>query len=268
MRRWWDRYGLAAGLTILILTTAWWFRQSNGRLLFEIYSQLAAPFQSRETQVNELVNARVEELLNQLAEQKRENANLRSLIDTAPNEYGEPTFAPIIGRTADHWWQQILIGRGSLAGVKTNDVVTGPGGIVGRVIAVTPHSSRVLLVSDPTSRVGVTVSRSRAMGFMRGRGGETATLEFFDKVPDVREGDILVTSKFSARFPEGLPVGKVIEIDLNASPAPQAEIELFAPISALEWVTVYPEPIKAQSPSIPENSEVEILPDDEDAALQ
>ncbi|MBD0346391.1 MAG: rod shape-determining protein MreC, partial [Coleofasciculus sp. Co-bin14] len=99
---------------------------------------------------------------------------------------------------------------------------------------------RVLLISDSTSRVGAVVSRSRSMGFMRGQGSNRAILQFFDKVPDVRRGDVVATSSVSQLFPSGLPLGRVESVNLDKSPAPEAVIELTAPVSYLEWVAVYP----------------------------
>jgi len=139
-------------------------------------------------------------------------------------------------------------------------VVMAPGGVVGRVTAVTPTTSRVLLLSDPSSRVGVTVSRSRHMGYMRGQSTNRAVLEFFDKVPDVRRGDVVTTSSLSRLFPPGLPIGRVESVDLNKSPAPEAVIELSAPVSFLEWAVVYPhdqsaQPVPDQSTDRPKTAE-------------
>jgi rod shape-determining protein MreC len=38
-----------------------------------------------------------------------------------------------------------------------------------------------------------------------------------------------------------LPLGRIESVNLDKSPAPEAVIELTAPISFLEWVIVYPE---------------------------
>ncbi len=111
---------------------------------------------------------------------------------------------------------------------------------MGRVTTVTPNTSRVLLISDPTSRVGATVSRSRNMGFIRGQAGNRAVMEFFDKVPDVRRGDVVSTSAFSQLFSSGLPIGRIESVDLTKSSAPEAIVVLSAPISYLEWVIIYP----------------------------
>jgi rod shape-determining protein MreC len=79
------------------------------------------------------------------------------------------------------------------------------------------------------------------MGFLRGQGSNRAVLQFFDKVPDVRRGDVVSTSPVSKLFPSGLPLGRVESVNLDKSPAPEAVIELTAPVSYLEWVVVYPE---------------------------
>ena len=78
------------------------------------------------------------------------------------------------------------------------------------------------------------------MGFMRGQGSNRAVLQFFDKVPDVRKGDAVSTSPVSELFPPGLPLGRVESVNLDKSPAPEAIIELTAPVGYLEWVMVYP----------------------------
>jgi len=75
---------------------------------------------------------------------------------------------------------------------------------------------------------------------MRGQSTSHAVMEFFDKVPDVRRGDVVSTSTLSQLFPAGMPVGRVESVNLNKSPAPEATIELSAPIGFLEWAVVYP----------------------------
>jgi rod shape-determining protein MreC len=241
LRRWWDRNGVAIVLGGLTLSAAWLVRQSQGTALFEAYQLMTRPFQSGPTQEERLTDARVLELKQQLVELESQNQKLKELLDYGKTQKQQGIVAPVVGRSADHWWQQVTLGRGSQEGIKVGFVVMGPGGLVGRVISVTPNSSRVLLISDATSKVGAVISRSRSMGFMRGQGSNRAVLQFFDKVPDVRRGDVVSTSPVSQLFPSGLPLGRVESVNLDKSPAPEAVIELTAPISYLEWVIVYPE---------------------------
>ena len=182
------------------------------------------------------------ELEQRLVELESQNQKLQELIGNAGPGPTKGQVAAVIGRSADHWWQQITLGRGQQQGIQVGAIVSGEGGLVGRVVEVTPNTSRVLLVSDPTSQLGVTVSRSRNMGYIRGQSANRVIMEFFDKVPDVRPGDVISTSSYSQLFPPGLPVGIVESVNLNRSPAPEAVVELSAPISRLEWAVVSPNP--------------------------
>jgi rod shape-determining protein MreC len=242
VRRWWDRYGLRIGLISLALGTAWLIRQAQGAPIFEAYQWLSRPFQGTPSRVDSLNNAQVQELQQRLVELESQNRQLRELVGYASNQPDKGIIAPIIGRSADYWWQHLTLGRGSHDGIEVGMIVSATGGIVGRVVDVTPNTSRVLLISDPNSQVGVTISRSRNMGYMRGQAENRALMEFFDKVPDVRPGDVVTTSVFSQLYPPGLPVGRVESVNLGKSPAPEAVIELSAPISYLEWVIVSPNP--------------------------
>ncbi len=53
-------------------------------------------------------------------------------------------------------------------------------------------------------------------------------------------GDVVITSSYSQIVPEGLAVGKIVSVDMNKAPSPEAIIEFFAPIYSLEWVIIYP----------------------------
>jgi rod shape-determining protein MreC len=249
LRRWWDRHRLQTILVSLAIASALLIRQTHAGFVFELYALLTRPFQSTLTQKTVLDNAQTQELQQRLTELESQNQRLRELLGYASESQKSGIPAPVVGRSADHWWQQVILGRGSSKGVQAGYVVMAPGGVVGRVLSVTPNTSRVLLLSDPSSRVGVTISRSRYMGYIRGQSTNRAVMEFFDKVPDVRRGDVVATSSLSQLFPAGLPVGRVESVDLNKSPAPEAVIELSAPVSFLEWAIIYPHTLGA--PTVP-----------------
>ncbi|SRR5579883_1859740 len=240
LRRWWDRHRLRIILASMALGSALLIRQTQATPIFEAYQLVARVFQSNPTQQNLLENAQFQELQQRLTELESQNQRLRELLGYVSESKQSGITAPVVGRSADHWWQQLLLGRGSNDGIKVGYVVMAPGGVVGRITSVTPNTSHVLLLSDPSSRIGVTISRSRYMGYMRGQSTSRAVMEFFDKVPDVRRGDVVSTSTLSQLFPAGMPVGRIESVNLNKSPAPEAIIELSAPVSFLEWAVVYP----------------------------
>ena len=240
LRRWWDRHRLRIILTSMAVGSALILRQTQATPFFEVYQLLTRAFQPNVAQQKLLENAQYQELQQRLTELESQNQRLRELVGYVAETKKVGITAPVVGRSADHWWQQLILGRGSNDNVRVGYIVMAPGGVVGRVTSVTPNTSRVLLLSDPSSRIGVTISRSRFMGYMRGQSTSHAVMEFFDKVPDVRRGDVVSTSSLSQLFPAGMPVGRVESVSLNKSPAPEATIELSAPVSFLEWAVVYP----------------------------
>jgi rod shape-determining protein MreC len=241
VRRWWGRYGSQLILVGLLLLTAGIIRQTQAVPIYELYYWLTRPIEmAQANQQRELTNARIQELEQQVEELQQQNQHLKELSGYVKNHSTLLKTVPIIGRSADHWWEEMAIGLGRKEGINQGDIVTGLGGLVGRVEQVTPHSSLVLLISDPKSRVGVIISRSRDMGFIRGEGEQQVVMRFFEKVPDVKVGDSVLTSPASRLFPPGIPVGKVTALNLDQSPAPEATITLNVPMEKLEWVFVQP----------------------------
>jgi rod shape-determining protein MreC len=251
MRRWWDRYGTQVSLTALALGTALLVRYTHAGFLMETYQWITRPFQTKPTTQERVANAQMSELQQRLVELESKNQRLEELLGFIQSKKVQGIPAPLIGRSPDNWWQQITLGRGSGDGVKEGAIVVSPGGLVGRVTKVTSTTSRVLLLSDPSSQVGVMVSRSRYMGYMRGKLGNRAVIEFFEKVPDVRQGDVVTTSSFSQLFPAGIPVGRVESVDMTKAPAPEAVIELSSPLSQLEWAVIYPHSPDLAAPQLP-----------------
>ncbi len=233
------RYGLGLILSASTIGGAWALRQTQGSLLVELYTSITAPIRPPVDPDAVLSQAATRELQALVAELQRQNRELKQLLQFTEQLPQARIPAAVVGRSADHWWQQLTLSRGSRHGVRVGDVVMAPGGLVGRVEAVTPNTSRVLLISDPTSRVGVMLSRSRHMGILRGTGTQNAILDFFDKDPKVEVGDVVVTSGLSSFYPGGVVVGTVRAINLDASPAPQATVELSAPLGLLEWALIY-----------------------------
>lgn len=242
VRRWWDRHGLQTIVAGVVLGSAWLINQSRGSVISELYYLVVRNFEPEAKAALEqrLTNARIQELEQRLAEQQQQNQQLKALLGDVKAQTKPTIVSPIVGRSADEWWKQVILGRGTQDGIDVGFAVTGIGGLVGRVIDVTPHTSRVLLISDPTSRVGATISRSRSMGLIQGKGSQIVVMRFFEKVPDVKPGDTVVTSSVSRLFPAGLPIGRVKSVTLEKATSPEAIIELTAPINELEWVVVNP----------------------------
>ena len=226
--------------SIWALVIAWLLKHFQAAPIVEAYYFMSLPFLSQnQLEIEDrLTNARILELEQQIAELEQQNEQFSQLIqDTNPKQPSD-TIAPVLGRSVDSWWSQVTLGKGSSDGVETGHIVVGIGGIVGRVVSVTEHTSRVSLISDPNSRVGATVSRSRSLGYLQGKNSQTATMHFFSKVVDVKEGDAVATSPIGNLYPHGMTIGRVVSVDRSSGVAPEAEIQLTAPIDLLEWVVI------------------------------
>ncbi|MEM1367243.1 MAG: rod shape-determining protein MreC [Cyanobacteria bacterium P01_H01_bin.15] len=237
--RWWKQRGTSFGIVALALIGALWLRQTQGALVVELYYWLSRPLRSEDSSqvLAQLSSARIQGLEQQIVELSAQNSELRKLLGEKQADVVQVA-APIIGRSGDFWWSQVTLGRGARAGIKKGDAVIGIGGLVGRVIQVTPHTSRVLLVSDPASKVGAVVSRSREIGYLEGNGSGYAHLQFIKKVNDVQPGDAIATASVSQLFPAGLTLGKVERVIQTDGPAPAAVVKLTATLAHLEWVWV------------------------------
>jgi rod shape-determining protein MreC len=85
-------------------------------------------------------------------------------------------------------------------------------GVVGQVVAVTSHSAKVLLLTDPNSGIDVLVQRTRSRGIVSGSLENGTVLKYVKRSEDVQEGDRLITSGIDGVFPKGMMVGAVIKV--------------------------------------------------------
>ncbi len=212
-------------------------RLSKGAGVADAYALLSRPFWPGPAQSEWLRSARLLEDQVQLGQLQRDNQRLRGLLNLQ-NRTPERLSAPVISREPGGWWQKLVLGRGSLQGIREGQAVVAPGGLIGLVTGVTPTSATVTLLTDPASRVGVWVARSSRHGLLSGAGTPRPVLRFLQKDPQVRAGDVVVTSPASTLVPPNLPVGVIQTVDENADPAPDAVVQLIAPVEAVDWVQV------------------------------
>jgi rod shape-determining protein MreC len=137
-----------------------------------------------------------------------ENARLRGLLGSAERGRLDVQLAAILDIDLDPTRQRLVLDAGSGDGVRIGQAVIDAGGLMGQVIATTPTTATVLLITDPDHVVPAVVARSGVRVMVYG-GGRTDMLRAAD-VPlsaDVRAGDVLLTSGMGGRFPPGFAIG-------------------------------------------------------------
>jgi len=222
-------------LLILLLVGV---RLSKGVVLKDAYALLSRPFWPGPAQSEWLRSAQSVEDRARLEALAQDNARLRQLLGLQQGRGDQLLSAPVISRQSGGWWQQLVIGKGALAGVRVGQPVLAPGGLIGLVASVTPATATVTLLTDPSSRVGVWLSRTQHHGLLTGVGTSRPVVRFLDKDPEARPGDVVVTSPASTLVPPNLPVGVIQTVDASADPAPTAVVQLIAPVEAVDWVQV------------------------------
>jgi rod shape-determining protein MreC len=176
-------------------------------------------------------------------QQAAENDRLKGLLNLKEQISYDSVPASVIARDPSVWFNTITINRGSSSGIAINMPVVTSGGIVGRVITVSPWSSQVMLVTDEKAGAGAVVgqlTQSGAMGSVRGR-PENGLIEmrYVSGLEKVEVGDDVMTTGQDGIYPPGLNVGKVVEVKHGtATQAHQILIRPGAGLDQLEQVAV------------------------------
>jgi rod shape-determining protein MreC len=174
----------------------------------------------------------------------RENTRLRTLLQLEGGSGLRGIHARVVGASLSGLERSALIDKGRSSGVATNRAVLAPEGLAGRVMSTGNDSSKVLLINDARSAVGVRIGSSGETGLVRGTGGGRLSLELVSRAAldqgAVNVGDVVVTSGYQGGiFPAGLPVGRVEQVTL----APRGvtyniSVRPFARLSQLDVVSV------------------------------
>jgi len=209
--------------------------------------QLQAQLDARQGDLLELKEVRIEnERLNQLLEYKYSHQNQYDIA-----------LAEVIGRDPSNWYRTVILNIGLREGIRTDMPVVTAVGLVGRVVAVTAHTSEVLLLLDNESAVGARILETRdTPGVVEGD-GQSNDLKMVHLSHDevITPGQTVITSGFSSIFPKGLPIGTVKEVNLEPNGLTQtAVIEPFADFSRLEEVLVIRKVFASDSPAADEET--------------
>src|SRR5688572_10398387 len=152
-----------------------------------------------------------------------ENERLKALLGLSEQLNIESIPARVIARDPSVWFNTITINRGSSSGVEMNMPVVAAGGIVGRVITVTPWASQVMLLTDEKAGAGAVVGQlgqSGALGSVRGRadlGVALIEMRYVSGTEKVEVGDNVMTTGQDGIYPAGLNVGKVVDVDRGSA---------------------------------------------------
>lgn len=176
--------------------------------------------------------AMLEAELQKLLVIQNENSQLKELLLTSSKADMRAMAAQILAVDTSNARQIVVLNKGKRDGVYTGQPVLDAKGVMGQVIDVGPMTSTVLLISDSKSAVPVRNNRTGERAILVGTNRmEQLSLINLPKTSSIHPGDVLVTSGLGRRYPEGYPVGRILEV--NSIPGEDFVKVIVSPIALL-----------------------------------
>jgi rod shape-determining protein MreC len=152
--------------------------------------------------------------------------------------------APVTSLSPTNFSATFDVGVGRDQGVLPGMPVVANGGLIGRVIAATPHGATVRLISDTRSSLGVTFGVNEPSVIVTGRGaGEGLRATEIPLSSQIVPGTQLFTDGLNGGlYPAGIPVATVTKVTLTPGAAtydltlrPIADLRHLAYVDVVLW---------------------------------
>jgi len=183
------------------------------------------------------------------AEDAIQGHRLQALLDFQQHYVSTTVAAQVIGTSGSDLSRLVYIDKGAKDGLKPDQAVITPDGVVGKLRDVFPHTSQVLLINDQTSGAGVLLTSTRIRAILRG--STTGRIQINNLTPDsrIKPGEQVLTSGGDQVYPRGLPVGTIESIATDPDHQPYTLIQLrpAANLNQLEEVLI----ITGTQPALP-----------------
>jgi rod shape-determining protein MreC len=172
----------------------------------------------------------------------RENARLRQNLGWKETRPWKMKLARVVLRDPANWWKTVQIDKGRLDGLSNNLPVLTMDGLVGRISAVGPATSTVVLIGDRDCKVAAQVTETRDTGVIGATDladNSLVTLGFLSKNAKLTPGEEVMTSGLGGFFPAGIPIGKIADSrPVDSGLYSEARVKLAANLSSLDEVWV------------------------------
>lgn len=164
---------------------------------------------------------------------EQENARLLDLNNVRLDPRLTFITGVVLADSGSPFRQSVLLNIGSRDGLVDGWAAMDGIGLVGRVSGTGANTSRVILLTDSSSRIPVIVQPSGQRGLMVGDNSPAPHIDFLENREQVRPGDRVISSGDGDVFPPGLLVGQVA-----SDPGGRLRVRLAADYERLEYLRV------------------------------
>lgn len=151
----------------------------------------------------------------QLQEALLENDRLNRLLEMRrilPAGMVNMVYGRVIARSPAAWNRVFMIDKGTMQGVRADMPVLADSCLIGKIIEAGPAVSKALLVTDPNSRVGALVQRTRDQGILYGTFSGECRMKYLSLDARLRPGDIVESAGHGGLLPKGLLIGTIQKV--------------------------------------------------------
>ena len=135
----------------------------------------------------------------------------------------------------------LTLKSGARDGIERDMGVVTSKGIVGIVENVSPNYSTVISILNSNSKINAQLKKSNHFGTLVWNGEEPNVVQLIDvpAIAPVSKGDTIITGGRSLIFPKGIPIGSIMDYELDPSESYYTiDIELFNDMTNLGYVYV------------------------------
>ncbi len=150
----------------------------------------------------------------------------------------KPLLANVVAFDTSAFRRSMLIDVGSRDGVTENSMVIADSALVGRVTSVGTSTSRVLLITDPASKIPARILETEDVGVLEGASGNVCRLKYLSRWGEkVEKGYKVVSSSIGGVFPDAIFIATVVE-DIDGEGTPYKTLVLRPKVNATKVNTV------------------------------
>ncbi|MDB0060042.1 rod shape-determining protein MreC [Planktomarina sp.] len=164
---------------------------------------------------------------------EQENARLLNLNKVKLDPKFTHITGVVLADSGSPFRQTVLLNVGARDGIIDGWAAMDGIGLVGRISGVGDRTARVIMLSDNSSRIPVTIEPTGQYALMVGDNSSRPPIDFVENLEAVRPGDRVVSSGDGGVFPAGLLIGQVVQ-----SSSGRLRVRLAADIQRLEFLRI------------------------------